>query len=168
MELHENTMRKVFFDSKVKIQMAQSILFLLLCSTMIFNSCSKEKQHVAATLNLRFSNNIEETEWMEVQGSRNDQNGEMEIDAQGFADERFSLNLQNFGDTGNVPVAAITRLLISDGLGFHSQQIQSGFLRIIEKKPDRLYAVFEFYFQNSLLVSNSIKAEGSFQILDSR
>jgi hypothetical protein len=93
-------------------------------------------------LKLRLNNNSSKTEWMEVQGSRNDRNGELEIDAQGFADERFALNLQNFSDTGSVPVAAIKRLLFSDGLGFHSQQIQSGFLRIIEKKPKRLYAVF--------------------------
>lgn len=147
------------------MQKAQPIYCLFLCLAMLLVSCSKEKQHVAVTLNLWFNNNSNETEWIEVQGSRNDQNGELEIDAQGFAEERFSLSLQNFSDTGNVPVTAIKRLLFSDGLGFHSQHIQSGFLRIIEKKPNRLYAVFEFYFQNSSLPGNSIKVEGSFQIL---
>jgi hypothetical protein len=141
---------------------------ILLCLAMFFISCSKEKQHIAVTLHLRLNNNNSETEWMEVQGSRNDRIGELDIDAQGFADERFTLHLQNFSDTGSVPGAAIKRLLVSDGLGFHAQQIQSGFLRIIEKKPDRLYAVFEFSFLNSSPGNNSVKAEGSFQILGSR
>lgn len=147
---------------------AQLIFCYFLCLAMLAVSCSKEKQHVSATLTLRFNNNSNETEWMEVQGSRNDLNGELDIDAQGFMDERFTLHLQNFNDTGIVPAATIKRLLFADGLGFQSQQIQSGFLRIIEKKPNRLYAVFEFYFQNSSLPGNSIKVEGSFQILGGR
>jgi hypothetical protein len=135
---------------------------------MFFVSCSKEEQPFSVTLNLRLNNNSSDTEWMEVGGSRNDRNGELDLDAHGFSDERFILNLQNFNDTGSVPVAAIKGIVYSDGLGFHSQQFQSGFIKIIEKKPDRLYAVFEFYFLNTSLASDFVKAEGSFHILGNR
>jgi hypothetical protein len=140
---------------------------LLLCWVMLYNCCSKENRACVASISLQL-NNAGEIEWKEVEGSRLDVNGELNIDAMGFSEERFQINLQNVSDTGMVPVSAIRQLHIADGIGFQSGQLQAGFIRIVEKTPYRLYAVFELFFTDNSLAPNLFKAKGSFQVLCDR
>ncbi len=141
-----------------------TVICLLLFDMMLSFSCRKEKEKTVATVHVRVGDRADEIEWMEVVAERQDRTGEIYIDAQGFNDERLSINLQNIKDTGTITPISISQFFFSDGLGFKPQQVQSGFIKIAERNPHRLSGTFVIYFPDNTVAAKLVKAEGSFHI----
>ena len=142
---------------------AQSVFLQLFALALLCFSCSKEAQQPTATLHVNLENRLEEIEWREVQGSRSATDGVVFIEAIGYNDERFYLNLDNVTDTGIVTGITINNVFCSDGTGFNPKAIQSGFLKITQRTAHNLAGVFEIYFQANR-INNIVKVGGAFRV----
>jgi hypothetical protein len=142
---------------------AIAVLPHLFALAMLCFSCSKEARKPVVILQVSLEDRVEEIEWMEVQGSRSATGGVVFIEAIGYNDERFYLNLRNISDTGLVSGITINNVSCSNGLGFHTKAIQSGFLKITQRTAHNLAGIFDIYLQDDS-VNNLMKVKGSFRI----
>lgn len=101
---------------------------------------------------------------MEVEAGRRDHTGSLYIEATGYNDERFLLNLQNITDTGIITNLTIEQLFCTDGLGFSAAGIQAGFIRIKERSATYLSGSFDILFKNTHGANRMVKAEGNFSL----
>jgi hypothetical protein len=53
-----------------------------------------------------------------------------QLNATGYKNERFSLNLTNLTDTGNYPNPSITNITYTDGLDFQPFKLNDGYIHI--------------------------------------
>lgn len=141
------------------------ILYLLLFGILLSASCTKEKEPYVATLSLRFDNREEEVEWMEITSGRQDRLGELYINAWGYNNEHFVINLRNISDTGIITNLTPMEISFSDSAGFHPQQVRGGFIRIIERNRNTLSGVFEIFLADGVAAVRPVRANGSFRIL---
>ena len=127
-------------------------------------SCSKEGlPKLYSYLNLRVEGEEDNIVWEDIRGSWFDSIGKVELIANGYYYDGFTMNLKNITDTGVVPNLSIESIYYTDGLDFFPTSVTGGCVRITDRKEKILKGYFQINFNSN---NGTVKVIGDFGIID--
>lgn len=108
----------------------QKLLLILL--TLSFISCTKDAVvKPYSFVSVKFIDDEDYVFIETTEGSWDRNIKQAQLNATGYKNERFTLNLRNLTDTGNYPNPSIQNISYNDGFDFQPFKLKAGFIHII-------------------------------------